>query len=133
MVIRQSRQLNAIFAIRGIEEACPRSATPEFRPKKLLSVLSSPVTLFANDAAPGCQAFGRMLCHPLGELRSADHAGLHRNVSKVRTRDGLLVAISRRGETAEHGDDLDHESTIPSLRCGARAASSCEALSARRW
>jgi hypothetical protein len=26
------------------------------------------------------------------------------------------VAICRRGETAEHGDDLDHDRRTPSLR-----------------
>jgi hypothetical protein len=83
---------------------------------KLLSTLSSPAILFANHAAPCRQALGRMLLHPLGELRRAHKAGLHRDVSEVRGGDGLLAAIRRRGETAEHGDDLDHDRTTPSLR-----------------
>ena len=36
-----------------------------------------------------------MLLHPLGELRRAHQAGLHRDVSEVRGGDGLLVAICR--------------------------------------
>jgi len=57
-----------------------------------------------------------MLLHPLGELRRAYQAGLHGHVSKVRGGDGLLAAIWRRGETAEHSDDLDHDRRLPSLR-----------------
>ena len=56
-----------------------------------------------------------MLLHPIGELGRAHQAGLHRDVSEVRGGDSLLVAICRRGKTAEHGDDLDHE-RAPSLR-----------------
>jgi len=56
-----------------------------------------------------------MLLHPLGELRCTYQAGLHRDVSKVRGGDGLLVAVSWRGETAEHRDDLDHDSKTSSL------------------
>ena len=29
--------------------------------------------------------------------------------------DDLLVAICRRGETAEHGDDFDHDRRLPPL------------------
>jgi len=83
---------------------------------KLISTLSSPAILFANHAAPCRQALGGMLLHPLGELRRAHQTGLHRDVSEVRGGDGLLVAICRRGETAEHGDDLDHDRRTPSLR-----------------
>ena len=83
---------------------------------KLLSTLSSPAIPFANHAAPCCQALGRMLLHPLGELRRAHQAGLHRDVSEVRGGDGLLVAICRRGETAEHSNDLDHDGKTPSRR-----------------
>jgi hypothetical protein len=82
---------------------------------KLLSTLSSPAILFANHAAPCRQALGGMLLHPLGELRRAHQAGLHRHVSEVRRGDDLLVAICRRGETAEHRDDLDHDRRTPSL------------------
>ena len=57
-----------------------------------------------------------MLLHPLGELRRAHQAGLHRDVSEVRGGDDLLVAICRNGEMAEHGDDLDHDTRLPSLR-----------------
>ena len=57
-----------------------------------------------------------MLLHPLGELWGAHQAGLHRDIGEVRRGDGLLVAICRRGETAEHGDDLDHDCRAPSLR-----------------
>jgi hypothetical protein len=28
----------------------------------------------------------------------------------------VTVCIYRKGETAEHGDDLDHDTTTPSLR-----------------
>ena len=81
-----------------------------------LSTLSSPAILSANHAAPCRQALSRMLLHPLGELRRAHQAGLHRDLSEVRGGDGLLVAIRRRGETTEHGDDLDHDRTTPSTR-----------------
>jgi hypothetical protein len=57
-----------------------------------------------------------MLVHPLGELRRAHQAGLHRDVGEVRGGDDLLVAVYRRRETAEHGDDLDHDRRPPSLR-----------------
>jgi transposase-like protein len=46
---------------------------------KLLSTLSAPAILFANHAAPCRQALGGMLLHPLGELRRAHQAGLHRD------------------------------------------------------
>jgi hypothetical protein len=82
---------------------------------KLLYTLNSPAILFADHAAPCRQALGRMVLHPLGELRRAHQAGLHRDVGEVRSGDGLLVAICRGGETAEHGDDSDHESA-PSVR-----------------
>src|SRR5229473_1393492 len=81
------------------------------------SALSSPAILFTNYAAPCRQALGPMLVHPLCELRRAHQAGLHRDVGEVRGGDGLLVAICRRGEIAEHGDDLDHDWRAPSLRC----------------
>src|SRR5260370_21124051 len=57
-----------------------------------------------------------MMLHPVGELRRAHQAGLYRDVSEVRGGNGLLVAICRRGETAEDGDDLDHDRRTPSLR-----------------
>jgi hypothetical protein len=44
---------------------------------KLLSSLNSPAILFADHAAPRRQALGRMLLHPLRELRRAHQAGLH--------------------------------------------------------
>ncbi len=78
--------------------------------------LNSPAILFADHTAPRRQALERMLLHPLRDLRRAHQAGLHRDVSEVRGGDGLLAAICRRGETAEHGDDLDHDRTTPSLR-----------------
>jgi hypothetical protein len=81
----------------------------EFPRGKLLSILSSPAIQFANHTAPCRQTLGGMLLHPLGELRRAHQAGLHRDVSEVRGGVGLLVAICRRGETAEHRDDLDHD------------------------
>jgi hypothetical protein len=52
-----------------------------------------------------------MLFHPLGHLRRAHQTGLDRDVSEVRRGDGLLATFRRRSETAEHGDDLDHENT----------------------
>ena len=85
-------------------------------PGKLLSTLSSPAIPQANHAAPCRKTLGRMLFHPLGELRRAHQAGLHRDVSEARGGDGLLAAICRRGETAEHDDDLDHDRGPPSLR-----------------
>ncbi len=99
----------------GIEEDADRIGR-ELPRGKLISTLSSPAILFANHAAPCRQALGGMLLHPLGELRRAHQAGLHRDVSEVRGGDGLLVAICRRGETAEHGDDLYHDRRTPSLR-----------------
>jgi hypothetical protein len=71
--------------------------------------LSSSALSFADLAAPSRKALGRMLLHPVGKLRCSHHAGLYRNVSEVRRSDGLLVAIRRRGEAAEHGDNLNHE------------------------
>ena len=71
--------------------------------------LSSPALPFADLAAPSRKALGRMLLHPVGKLRCSHHAGLYRNVSEVRRSDGLLVAIRRRGEAAEHGDNLNQE------------------------
>src|SRR6266403_4448066 len=99
----------------GIEEGADRIGR-ELPRGKLISTLSSPAILFANHAAPCRQALGGMLLHPLGELRRAHQAGLYRDVSEVRGGDGLLVAICRRGETAEHGDDLYHDRRTPSLR-----------------
>ncbi len=99
----------------GIEEDTGRIGR-ELPRGELLSTLSSPAVLFADHAAPCRQALGGMLLHPLGELRRAHQAGLHRDVSEVRGGNGLLVAICRRGETAEHGDDLDHDRRTPSLR-----------------
>jgi hypothetical protein len=90
-----------------------RSDWPRTPARKAAFTLGSPAIPFANHAAPCCQALGRMLLHPLGELRRAHQAGLHRNVSEVRGGDGLLVTICRRGETAEHSDDLDHDRRTP--------------------
>lgn len=73
--------------------------------------LSSPALLLTDHAAPYRKAFGRMLIHPLGELRRAHQTGLHGDVGEVRSGDGLLVATYWRRKTAEHGDDLDHEKT----------------------
>jgi hypothetical protein len=107
--------LKASHALSGSEEDADRIGR-ELPRGKLISTLSSPAILFANHAAPCRQALGGMLLHPLGELRRAHQAGLHRDVSEVRGGDGLLVAICRRGETAEHGDDLYHDRRTPSLR-----------------
>ena len=71
--------------------------------------------VFTDDATPCRKALGRMVLHPRGELRRANQAGLHRDVGEIRSSDDLLVATCRRGETAEHGDDLDHDRP-PSLR-----------------
>src|SRR5712691_7175345 len=101
--------------ITRIDNSAPIGSAANSR-GKLLSTLNSPAILFADHAAPRRQALGRMLLHPLRELRRAHQAGLHRDVSEVRGGDGLLAAICRRGETAEHGDDLDHDRTTPSLR-----------------
>ena len=101
--------------VRLIDNSAPIGLAANSR-GKLLSTLNSPAILFADHAAPCRQALGGMLLHPLGELRRAHQAGLHRDVSEVRGGDGLLVAICRRGETAEYGDDLDHDRKIPWLR-----------------
>ena len=106
--MRPGARLSEVARRYGIGRELPRG--------KLISTLSSPAILFANHAAPCRQALGGMLLHPLGELRRAHQAGLHRDVSEVRGGDGLLVAICRRGETAEHGDDLYHDRRTPSLR-----------------
>src|ERR1700694_5873066 len=92
---------------------------------KLLFTLSSPAILFADHAAPSRQALGGMLLHPLGELRRAHQAGLDRDLSEVRGGDGLLVAICRRGETAEHGDDLAHVRRTASLGWGLAPLTVC--------
>ena len=83
---------------------------------KLLATSNSPGILLANHAAPCRKALSGMLLHPLGELRCAHQAGLHRDVGEVRGGDDLLAAICRRRETAENGDDLDHDRRAPSLR-----------------
>ena len=94
-------------------KAVPAGLAENFRED---SPLSSPAILFANHAAPCRQALGGMLLHPLGELRRAHQAGLHRDISEVRGGDDLLAAICRSGEAAEHGDDFDHDRRTPSLR-----------------
>lgn len=76
--------------------------------------LRSPAILIADHAAPCREALRRMLLHPFGKLRRAHQAGLHRDISEVGGSDGLLVAIRRRRQTAEHGNDLDHKKA-PSL------------------
>src|SRR5262249_2575823 len=78
--------------------------------------LNSSAILLADHAAPCRQALGRMLPHPLGELRRAHQAGLHRDVGEVRGGNNLLVANRGRREVAEHSNDLDHDRTTPSLR-----------------
>jgi hypothetical protein len=86
-----------------------------FRRRNIVVPLSFLAIPFADYAAPCRKALGRVALHPIGELRRAHQAGLHRDVGEVRGRDGLFVASCRRRKTAEHGDDLDHERT-PSLR-----------------
>src|SRR5258705_1114517 len=77
----------------------------------------------------------KLPCHPVCRSRSAMPPGARRDAASSTPRaaarpsgrialrpqrspmwDGLLVAICRRGETAEHGDDLDHDRRTPSLR-----------------
>src|ERR1700754_3543343 len=82
---------------------------PHIRREKPLFTLSSPAVPFADHTAPRRKALGRMVLHPIGELRRPHQAGLHRDASEVRGGDGLLVAICRRRQTAEHGNDLNHE------------------------
>ena len=96
-----------------LDRTTHRSDWPRTPARKAAFTLGSPAIPSANHAAPCCQALGRMLLHPLGELRRTHQAGLHRNVSEVRGGDGLLAAICRRGETAEHSDDLDHDRRTP--------------------
>ena len=107
--------LEGLARTTGIEEDADRIGR-ELPRGRLLATLNSPAILFANHAAPCRQALGGMLLHPFGELRRAYQAGLHRDVSEVRGGDSLLVAICRRGETAEHGDDLYHDRRTPSRR-----------------
>ena len=78
-----------------------------------LFTLRSPAILIADHAAPCREALRRMLLHPFGKLRRAYQAGLHRDVSEVGGGDGLLVAICRRRQAAEHGNDLNHEKASP--------------------
>ena len=80
----------------------------------LLFALNSSAALFADHTAPRREALSRMLFHPVGKLRRAHQACLHRDVSEIRGGDGPLVAICGRRQTAEHGNDLDHEKA-PSL------------------
>ena len=82
----------------------------------MVSTLSSPALSFAELAAPPRKALGRMLLHPISELRCSHHAGLHRDVSEVRRSHGLLAAICWRGEAAEHGDNFNHDGRPPSPR-----------------
>jgi hypothetical protein len=85
------------------------------RRRNMVVTLSFLAIPFTDHAAPCRKALGRVALHPIGELRRAHQAGLHRDVGEVRGRDGLFVASCRRRKTAEHGDDLDHE-RAPSLR-----------------
>jgi hypothetical protein len=82
---------------------------------KLPSALSSPAVLFADHAAPFRKALGRMLLHPLSQLRRAHQAGLHRDVSEVRGGHGLLVAIS--GEERLHSTAMILITTGEPRRC----------------
>src|ERR1043165_967343 len=77
-------------------------------------LLDPPAFLLADYAAPGGEALGGMLVHPLGKLRRAHQAGLHRDLGEVRGGHELFVTIGRRGEAAENGNDLDHDSRLPS-------------------
>lgn len=77
-----------------------------------LPTLGSPAIMFAYYAAPCRKALGRMLNHPLGELRRTHQTGVHGDVGEVRSGDGLLVASSRRRKTTEHCDDLDHDNSL---------------------
>jgi hypothetical protein len=74
--------LKASHVFVGIDEDADRNGR-ELPRGRLPSALSSPGILLANHAAPCRQALGRMLLHPLGELRRAHQAGLHRDVSEV--------------------------------------------------
>ena len=93
----------------------PADCVPPRRGHACGGALSLLAIVFTDDATPCRKALGRMLLHPRGELRCANQAGLHRDVGEIRSGDDLLVATCRRGETAEHGDDLDHDRP-PSLR-----------------
>ncbi len=86
----------ALVTIKRSQSAIAAIVIKRFKASgKLLSTLSSPAILFAEHAAPCRKPLGRMLLHPLGELRRTHQAGLHRDVSEVRGGDGLLVAICR--------------------------------------
>ena len=89
------------------------STTFAVRSDPLFTVRSLAI-LISDHAAPCREALLRILLHPLRKLRRAYQAGLHRDISEVGGGDGLLVAICRRRQTAEHGNDLDHEQA-PSL------------------
>jgi hypothetical protein len=56
-----------------------------------------------------------MLLHPIGELRRT-HQAVHRDIGEIRRGDDLLVARCWRGNSTEHGDDLDHDVRSASLR-----------------
>jgi hypothetical protein len=115
-----SHQVDAQLIWHLIEQALPTARSAPYRPRtreeSCFPPLSSPAILFADHAAPCRQALGGMLLHPLRELRRAHQARLHRDLSEVRGGDGLLAAICRRRETAEHGDDLDHDGKMPWLQ-----------------
>ena len=68
---------------------------------------------FPKDAAPRRKPFGWMVLHPIGKLRSAHQAGLHRDVGEVGRGNGLLVAGGRISQGAENGDDLNHQIAPP--------------------
>jgi hypothetical protein len=87
--------------------------TTRRRPGDLCALQTRP---YKTEFEMGREALSRMLLHPVGEQRRAYQVGLHRDVSEFRVRDDLLSATSRRGETAEHGDDLDHDRRSSSLQ-----------------
>src|SRR3954451_20583000 len=87
-------------------------------------ISGAPAALLTDHAAPSCQALGRMLVHPLGELWCAHQAGLHRDLGEVRRGDDLLVTTGPRGEATKYGNNLDHERLLPSLRRGLAPVSS---------
>jgi hypothetical protein len=94
--------------VSSLQKLARRSSADELAGNPVCT-LGSPARPLSEFAAPSRKALGWMLFHPVGKLRCSHHAGLHRDVGEVRRRDGLLVAIRRHGEAAEHGDYLDHE------------------------
>ena len=94
----------------------PKADVPRISGRGGRRSLDGAAGLLADHATPSCEALGRMLVHPFGELRRAHQAGLHRDLGEIRGRDDLIMTVPGRHETAEHGNDLDPVRLLLSLR-----------------